>query len=551
MDQATRIALSEPINLIAVPDFELGALLVQPSLRKVSAGGQAQSVEPRVMQSLIALAQAGGTVVSRDTLIDRCWGGRIVGEDAINRCIAKARRLAEMAEPPAFSIETVAKVGYRLIPPAGAMPAEIGTGRGPTGMTAQMARPPAGLRAWGLLGFAAIVASGVALWQLRPQPRWAVQTSRNLLPKLEGESSPRISPNGMLLAYAVNTESGHGRIVVRNVQGGRPLAVSAADDNADAPSWAPDNTHLAYVVTDPGGGPCRIMNTAFPGGTPYLAGRCRHAQTTTLAWQPDAPQVYFVDDFAQSFGAIFRLNVESGRSEQVTSPPTAEGDYNARVSPDGKYLAYIRERGFARQALRLRDLGSGDERELPCDPSINSVDWASDFRTLIAVVSGPMESEILAYPTDGAPAYRVYSSAASLGQLATGPDGMLAVSVDDGRYNLARARKTPAAEPDIVDAAAGITYWPAFSPDGTLAFVSNRTGESGLWTRKPGREAVELVNAGLKDIERPVWSPDGSRIAFFEVWKGDVTAHVITAQGENVVSFRVPVDRVRHAELDA
>jgi TolB-like protein/DNA-binding winged helix-turn-helix (wHTH) protein/Flp pilus assembly protein TadD len=114
MDQFSPISPSEPINLVTVADFDLGDLRVQPSLRRVSAGGCEESVEPRVMQALVVLAQARGRVVSRDSLIDLCWGGRIVGEDAINRCIAKVRRLAETVQPPAFSIETIPKVGYLL-----------------------------------------------------------------------------------------------------------------------------------------------------------------------------------------------------------------------------------------------------------------------------------------------------------------------------------------------------------------------------------------------------------------------------------------------------
>ena len=105
---------AETINLADTADFDLGALRVQPSRRRVSGGAQEDLVEPRVMQVLIALAEAGGAVLSRDALIERCWGGRIVGEDAINRCIAKVRRLADTVQPAAFTIETVAKVGYRL-----------------------------------------------------------------------------------------------------------------------------------------------------------------------------------------------------------------------------------------------------------------------------------------------------------------------------------------------------------------------------------------------------------------------------------------------------
>jgi hypothetical protein len=47
------------------------------------------------MQVLVALAQAQGAVVSRDSLIARCWEGGYVGEDAINRAIWRLRKLAE------------------------------------------------------------------------------------------------------------------------------------------------------------------------------------------------------------------------------------------------------------------------------------------------------------------------------------------------------------------------------------------------------------------------------------------------------------------------
>ncbi len=108
------LAGSRPIDIGAEPDFALGDLSVHPSLRQVGAGGRRQTVEPRVMQALVALVRAEGSVVSRDRLIEHCWGGRLVGDDAINSCIAKVRGLAALTTPPAFEIETIPRVGYRL-----------------------------------------------------------------------------------------------------------------------------------------------------------------------------------------------------------------------------------------------------------------------------------------------------------------------------------------------------------------------------------------------------------------------------------------------------
>jgi len=103
---------SRPVDLAQEPDFTVGNLQVRPSLREVLAGGDREVLEPRVMQVLVALARRPAQVISRDQLIDACWAGRVVGEDAINRCIARVRRLAETHG--GFSIETIARVGYRL-----------------------------------------------------------------------------------------------------------------------------------------------------------------------------------------------------------------------------------------------------------------------------------------------------------------------------------------------------------------------------------------------------------------------------------------------------
>src|SRR5215213_3382342 len=113
-----------PIDLAREPDFALGASRVSPSTREVLRGTERELLEPRLMQVLVALFQANGRVVSRDELIARCWEGRIVGEDAINRAISRLRRLSEVDREASFQLETIPRVGYRLFP-AGTPPAPV------------------------------------------------------------------------------------------------------------------------------------------------------------------------------------------------------------------------------------------------------------------------------------------------------------------------------------------------------------------------------------------------------------------------------------------
>ncbi|PKB25904.1 DNA-binding winged helix-turn-helix (wHTH) protein [Novosphingobium kunmingense] len=112
-DDTTQAPESAKPPLARRADFALGTVTVRPSLRIVEGPGGSIKAEPRVMQVLVALADARGSVLSRDDLLQQCWDGRIVGDDAINRAVAELRRVAAAAAV-GFEVETVPRVGFRL-----------------------------------------------------------------------------------------------------------------------------------------------------------------------------------------------------------------------------------------------------------------------------------------------------------------------------------------------------------------------------------------------------------------------------------------------------
>lgn len=106
----------ERVDLAHAQGFRLGRLSVRPALRQlVRDDGAEEVLEPRVMQVLVALARADGAILTREDLTTACWEGRVVGEDAINRVISRLRRAAEGIGEGRFRIETLTKVGYRLV----------------------------------------------------------------------------------------------------------------------------------------------------------------------------------------------------------------------------------------------------------------------------------------------------------------------------------------------------------------------------------------------------------------------------------------------------
>jgi DNA-binding winged helix-turn-helix (wHTH) protein/tetratricopeptide (TPR) repeat protein len=171
------------VDLARVRAFALGPLKVTPATRQVALGLRRETLEPRVMQVLVALAEAQGDVVTRDTLIERCWDGVVVGDGAINRVICRLRQVGA-AMDGAFRIETITKVGYRLgvageadAPGSDPWPGDAPIDRplavadGPAAVTGWAAAPPdpagAGRPAPGAaaprVSRRALVAAGVAL----------------------------------------------------------------------------------------------------------------------------------------------------------------------------------------------------------------------------------------------------------------------------------------------------------------------------------------------------------------------------------------------------
>lgn len=147
------------IDLAREADFRLGSLRVRPARCEVERDGVAQTLQRRVMQVLVALAQARGSVVSQDDLVIRCWRGLSVSDDAIYRCVSKLRKLATDYPDAPYTIEAIPGVGYRLTSSSDVEPDPA------TGLTKPHRRRIGAFIAAAAL--AAMVLVGAIIWNVR------------------------------------------------------------------------------------------------------------------------------------------------------------------------------------------------------------------------------------------------------------------------------------------------------------------------------------------------------------------------------------------------
>jgi DNA-binding winged helix-turn-helix (wHTH) protein/TolB-like protein len=195
MYESTRDSVwAHGIDLAQEPDFHLGPLLVRPATCEVESNGASQTLQRRVMQVLVALAQARGSVVSQSDLVARCWRGLAVSDDAIYRCISKLRKLAADYPDAPFAIEAIPGVGYRLTAPGHAED-------GPAIEQPKALSGGLGFRRWAVAAAVLVLVAAAAFWRFhsavpdRHPLSVAVQPFEALTDSADARSLARRIPN--------------------------------------------------------------------------------------------------------------------------------------------------------------------------------------------------------------------------------------------------------------------------------------------------------------------------------------------------------------------
>src|SRR5207302_9368356 len=91
--------------------IELGRCSVWAQRRELRAEGRPVEVGGRAFDVLMALIEASGAVVSKNTLMERVWPGRIVEENSLQAQISALRRVFAADRD---LIRTIAGRGYQF-----------------------------------------------------------------------------------------------------------------------------------------------------------------------------------------------------------------------------------------------------------------------------------------------------------------------------------------------------------------------------------------------------------------------------------------------------
>lgn len=501
-------------------------------------GAEPQRLAPKSLEVLRVLLATGDQPIHREQLIARAWPGKFRTDDVVHKAVQELRR-ALATQPDQVVIETIPRVGYRLVAPIEWL--EDATARPPEPVDSPRdPHPPARRpRTWQLA--AALVSIVVALGAVvrgdhrepPSAPGAAGLEGATFAPRIDAaplrtdpgdEAYAALSPDGTLVAIAAKgVDEAHYRLRVRDIASGRERLLLDARSAGDelAPSWSRDGRAIAYYRT--GDGACSLEVASTMGLDQRVLAACVPGLPLPLEFTPDGSALVVsrmaITGEPRKAGFV-RVDLHSGRvSDFDAGPAGAFGfEIEARFSPDGRKL--LVQRGVAPfSSLVLIDLeaiGKDAGRALgERFNAISGVTWLSDNRHAVLASDNLGVMELWRIDTVSGALERFgglggrQPSAARMGDA-------LVYSRLDRPSGLRMIDARADAPGPAVFASTRAEDSPAITRDGKrLAFVSDRLGQAQVFVGDVAGDAAMPVTT--LDAGRPFdlsFSSDGRQLAF-------------------------------------
>jgi hypothetical protein len=446
--------------------------------------------------------------------------------------------------------------------------------------------------AWSAAAVFALALAAFALLGRRPALQAPVVRLSLEMPvraPFEGFDHATLSPDGRLIAFIAHTQSGKRSIWIRALQSLSATALPGTDDALQL-FWAPNSASIGFfaegklkrieasggppqVLTDapnPAGGTWNgdgvilftpsqyvvIHRIAATGGAVTAATKLgpKEDQHIWPCFLPDGKHFVFLGDASATVNHSIRLgSLDSPESVQLVSPAVTSLGFAA---PD--WLLFVRAGTLVAQRLDVKAQKLVGEPAL-LGERIASIDFLHGFEfsvsqtgVLLYRTANP-ESQLAWFDRSGKRQGDV-GEPARYGRFELSPDERRIVfeRIDaDGRHGNLWLQDLTRGSTSRLTATAGSDYSPVWSPDGSkVAFGSARPGLSDLFEIAAGGGTAERQILHDAQDKNPLdWSRDGRVVLFLSI--SPTTREDIWILPRSAEGKAVPLVASRFSELDA
>ncbi|MGE5277929.1 MAG: protein kinase domain-containing protein, partial [Acidobacteriota bacterium] len=407
--------------------------------------------------------------------------------------------------------------------------------------------------AWAAAGAALVLAAWLGLSRARPAPAAEQRVVRTniLLPERLFLNNAVLSPDGSRLVFGGRDAAGRVQLWVRPLDSYAATPLAGTEDGI-LPFWSPDGRFIGFFadkkmkrIESSGGSAIALYDVDGLGG----------------AWAPSGDIL-----FTEPSGPIYRLPASGGKAVPVTKLDSARGETGHRhpfFLPDGKHFLFLAlnlagQRSDPANRVWVGSLDGGAAKPLIAtnfnaqyaDGYLLFIRGGDFGGTLLAQPFDPARLETSGQPVTVADQVSLYGDVLGFGDYSVSRNGTLVL---DSSLLLRRLEWY-----DRKGSQTGVFGEPAaqfgfrISPDGSrvaVAVYEPGTQTTQIWVGDVGRGVRTRLTSGPSSNTGPVWSPEGSRIAFQTDRKHQADIYVRPADGSGAeeaitdeVGQRIPTD---------